>query len=380
MISRLRFLLPLVLSGFAAPVAAAEPPQQAYIRCVQSELSALGASGVAVSGKLNGATKSAALAVQKQHGSNRGVALLPRLSDTSAVSWCRELAVLKPGLKKYMPSASKPLFAGTGGAGSVQTALIATAFTNVERFFQSRYGIHLASRVDVAGSDSGKELTQLAVGLQRSRGISFGGMSRSVSRNCGSPSLYYSGIAYLDQLLICWKRMPRYDQAWHKKVYPKISAIMAHEYMHHLQRELTNSKVWKSSYRSQRKMGPAWMVEGGAEVAEYDWRTTRGGYRKLSLQELLKPAAKSKKGLRAMQEHRSVKGAEQYLTARFAVYLLSRRYGDQAVLDYWRYVGQGKSWEAAFRNAFGLSIGSYYTEFETMRRNPELASAFLAGK
>lgn len=376
--SRFHFLLPLVLSALAAPLLAAEPPQAPYIRCVQNELAALGAA-VPVTGRLNRATKTAAQTMQKRFASSAHMALLPKLSEIPAASWCRELASLKPELRKFMPSASAPLFMSSGGPGSVQTAVVRESFQSVERFFQARYNLQLASRVDVAGADSGAELTKLAIALQRGRGVSYGGMSRSVGRNCRTPSIYFSGQAYRDQLLICWKREAKFDQAWRRKVGPKIGAIMAHEYMHHIQYELTNSKVWRNNYRSQSRMGPAWMVEGGAEVAEYEWKIARGGYRRLSLAELMKPASKSAKSLRTMLENRSVKGLEQYLTARYAVYLLTKRYGEQAVLNYWRHVGQGKSWEAAFRAAFGQSISSFYSEFEVMRRDTQRSASYMAG-
>lgn len=380
MTSRFLRAFALLLAASAAPLWAAEPPQAPYVRCVQNELAALGIAEIAVTGRLNRSTKSAAHSVQAANSGKPHLALLPKLSETSAASWCRELASLKPGLSKFMPSASAPLYLSPGGQGSVQNAVLRDAYGSVESFYRARYDLKLASRVDVAGADSGTELADLAVELQRGRGISFGGMSRSVGRGCRTPSVSFSGIAYLDQLLICWKREASYGQAWRRKVMSRIGRIMAHEYMHHVQIELTNSKVWKPGYRSQSRMGPAWMVEGGAEVAEYAWATSKGGYRRLSLAELMKPAAESNKALRTMLENRSVKGYEQYLVVRFAVYLLAERYGEQAVLNYWRHVGQGKSWEAAFNSAFGQSMSSFYTEFEAMRRDPQRVAAYIAGR
>ncbi|WP_421054693.1 hypothetical protein [Leisingera sp. D0M16] len=346
---------------------------------MQNQLAAMGVNGVSVTGRLSGATRQGAEALRQQNPQAQGLAMLPRLTEKSAVGWCREIGALQPGLRKYMPAAQAPIVTGQGGAGSVQTALLRQSFQDVESFFKNHYGIYPASRVDVAGADSGEDLAQLAVGLQRQRGRSFGRMSTYVAKICETPSSKYGGQAYLDQLLICWPLKSRYDAAWAKKVRRVVGAIMAHEYMHHIQRELAHEKVLSKNYTPRRRFGPAWMVEGGAELGEYNWLVKRG-YRKLTLQELQKSALKNSKGLRGMQNYGTVKGGEQYRTARFAVYLLAHRFGEDAVLNYWRYLGQGKSWEAAFRAAFGMSLGTYSSEFETLRRDLAQAKAFMAGK
>ena len=58
---------------------------------------------------------------------------------------------------------------------------------------------------------------------------------------------------------------------------------MAHEYMHHIQYELANFKTINGGSFHRSKMGPGWMVEGGAELGEYNWKVARGGFKRLSL-------------------------------------------------------------------------------------------------
>lgn len=366
-------LIPLSQLVFHASAKADE----AYVNCVQNELSAMGVSGIPMTGKINSATKTAIEVLRGQYASVAAIAVLPRLSEQSAVSWCREIAALKPALRGHMPGSGAPLVLGPGGEESLQTSMLRRTFHEVEQFFNTQYRIYPASRVDVAGSASGETLAQYAIALQRKRGRSIGRMDNHVSEICDTPSIRYGGQAYRNQLLICWPHAARYDAAWQKKVTPVVSAVMAHEYMHHVQRELANDKVSSSGYRSRSKRGPAWMVEGSAELAEYRWRGKRYGVRK-SLQALQEPARESSKGLRGMQSHGAVKGRDQYKIAMFAVYLLAERFGEDKVLDYWRYIGQGKSWEAAFKASFGLSLGDYMTRFETLRADPAAAAAFIA--
>lgn len=367
----------LFLSAFAPTLANAE---NEYATCIQKELSALGIAGVPVTGKLDRATKSGTEALRAAYPTVPLIANLPRVSEQSAVSWCREIAALKPSLRKLMPSSSPPIVLSTDGAGGTQTVMLQRSFQNVQQFFHSYYDIYLASRVDVAGAASGDQLAQLAVQLQRARGQSYGRMGASVAEVCRTPSNSYSGQAYRNQLLLCWPAAARYDSAWRNKASRTVSRVMAHEYMHHVQRELSSDKAGSSGNRSRSKMGPAWMVEGSAELAEYRWSVKRGGVSAKPVSILQKQARKSTKSLGGMHRHGSVDGGRQYRVAFLAVYLLAERYGEDAVIEYWRLLGQGKSWEASFRKVFGQSIGGYTQTFESLRFNTNNASAFMAGK
>lgn len=349
---------------------------QEYVVCVQKQLAALGVAAVSPNGSINSATRSGAEAIRAKYPTRAGIALLPRMSEKSAVSWCREIGALGAQTRQFMPGAAAPIIIGPGGQ---QTAILQNAFREVESFFRSFYNITPASRADVAGGASGKELAQFAVQLQRKRGRSYGRMSEYVSRMCETPSRRYGGQAYRNQLLICWPVSKSYDSSWYRGVYPIVSAIMAHEYMHHVQRELTNDKISSGSYSSRRKMGPAWMVEGAAEVAENNWRVTKLGVKRKSLVEMQAYASENRKPLGGMHSYGTVKDAKQYRVAFLAVYLLAERSGEQAVLNYWRYIGQGKSWEAAFKAAFGLSLNSFTNQFERMRSDPTAARAFISG-
>lgn len=370
----------LAIGGLALPAGRAAA-QQAYVTCVQSQLAALGYSGIKVSGKVDGASAAAVEALRAKNAGNRGMALIPKLNEATAVSWCREIGTLNPGLRRHMPAASPPLVLSGGGSGSVQTAMLAQAFAEAERFFQSTFGIYPASRVDVTGAGSGTELAKLAVELQRQRGRSYGRMDSNVSRVCGSPSDYFGGQAYREQLLICWPYTKTFSAEWRRKTQGEVTAIMVHEYMHHIQSELANDKDINARNMGFRgKIGPAWLVEGAAEYVEYRWSTSRGGRPKLSLEQLQKSSREFRKPLGAMLDNRSVKGRSQYHISRFAVYLLASRFGERAIFDHWRYIGQGYTWEQAFERAFGMKMGAFQSAFEVYRLDATAAAAFAAGK
>lgn len=349
----------------------------AYVTCVQKGLASFGYAGLPSNGKINSATVAAVEALRGKHPSNHGISVIPKLSEKTAVSWCREISALNPPLRRNMPSGSQPIVLSAGGNGSKQSEMLAQAFREAEQFFQKTYGIYPASRVDVAGSDSGEELAALAVELQRKRGRSYGRMTTYVSRICGTPSNRFGGQAYRDQLLICWPTTENHDNQWRRKTSPIVTSIMIHEFMHHVQRELGNEKFsGRRLSRDRRKLGPAWMVEGTAELAEYRWRVKRGGLPRMSIQKLQKDARESAKSLRAMHGDRTVKGGKQYRIARFAAYLLAERFGEKAIFDYWRYIGQGRTWERSFEMAFGMKLSTYQSQFEAFRVDANKAAAF----
>lgn len=375
MMRPVRFLGAIAMSLLSCTTAQAGM-EEPYVQCVQQQLSAMGVSGVSVTGKINSATKAGIEAVRQRHPEAARLAALPRLSDYTAVSWCREMAALKPALRQMMPSSKPPHVLGKS---KMHIALLQKSFAEVEQFFHSYYGIYPASRVDVAGAGSGATLADLAVDLQRLRGPSWGRMRNYVSEVCESPSVRFSGQAYLDQLLICWPYRKTYDAAWRQKSTKTISLIMVHEYMHHVQRELANDKLLRGGARTRSKRGPAWMVEGSAELAVYRWRQKRWGGSEEMLTNAMKYSGATQKGLGGMQNHGTVKGYEQYQIAMYAVYLLEERFGRQSTLDYWRAIGAGESWESAFRDTFGMSLRAYAGLFDDMRVKPVKAAAFRKG-
>ncbi|MFT7596997.1 MAG: hypothetical protein ACI8R4_004340 [Paracoccaceae bacterium] len=134
----------------------------------------MGISGVAVNGKINGATKSATDALAKKHASVAGSR--PCRACQSVV---RSVGVAKlPSLnRRYAatcPPAARLIYLVPGGPGSLQTEMQRKSFLDVEQFFHTFYGLYPASRADVADASSGYELAEYAIELQRKRGRFFG--------------------------------------------------------------------------------------------------------------------------------------------------------------------------------------------------------------
>ena len=101
-------------------------------------------------------------------------------------------------------------------------------------------------------------------------------------------------------------------------------------------------------------MGPGWMIEGAAMVAELEYLSP--GLKKFgvtTIVELLAPARTSDLRLNKIKKAEST---EEYEVALFAVFLLAKRESVNRVMDYWRLLGQGKSQEQAFDEIFGITL------------------------
>lgn len=374
MLRKLMFTIAVFLT--AQHASAATP--DATVACVQQQLTGLGYGGLKATGKVDAATRAAAKAF-KSKSSAGAIRALPVFKLETAVGWCREIAAAHPKTRKHMPSAQSPIVLAHGGAKSVPHTMVARAFAETEGFFRRQYGFQSASRVDVAGSHDIRELAGFTAELQRKRRFSSGGIAKGLNKACNQGHSY-GGVAYRNQLLVCWPKPKSLDRKWQRKTSAIVTGIMVHEYMHHAQRELTNDKFFASrNYYARRKMGPAWMVEGTAEVVQFDWLVRRGGIKDPGVGGLITRASKSTKTLRSMHDYGSVKGGRQYTVAHLAAQLLAERHGERAMFTYWRQIGRGHNWEAAFQAAFKMRLSDYERLFETLRRDPAKATAFARG-
>ena len=135
-----------------------------------------------------------------------------------------------------------------------------------------------------------------------------------------------------------------------------------------MQYDLSRSRTDRPGPR-QRKLGPAWMVEGTAEVLEMLYifgDIPDDGKHFFNLQN---PARRSRETLNDLSDPGTVRGYTGYGVSRFAATLLFRSHGLDNMLQYFRWLGRGLSQEAAFAEAFGQSMASFEEEFEFLRRD-----------
>lgn len=173
-----------------------------------------------------------------------------------------------------------------------------------------------------------------------------------------------NAVATVDFILFCWP-----EKAPIRPGDPRLGTVMAHELFHQLQYDLAGVRDERRKPGAPRRLGPAWMVEGSAEVIEYLFQRGSLPQDGADLFDLQTPARKSRLTLAELSEHGSINQGRAYGVARFAAYLLAREHGIDGLLSYFEGLGKGKSQDAAFEDAFDQSRESFQTAFEALRRS-----------
>jgi hypothetical protein len=144
--------------------------------------------------------------------------------------------------------------------------------------------------------------------------------------------------------------------------------LIAHEMTHHYQRQLAGDQAGKVK----------WMLEGmaesvGAQVVARKGYMNLVGYKNNWLGGL--KTANNKPRLFELRSRDGWSNAISqygsgltYKTAGVAVLLLTERFGQQKVLDYFVELGQGESPETSFQRVFGVKMTDFESELESLLR------------
>lgn len=243
--------------------------------------------------------------------------------------------------------------------GDARRAALEASVTEATDWLKARTGLGIDGTFVVLGADRRSLDQVLDAGYARL------GRPRPIVPDiadliCSGPRA--NAIASADFVLVCWPLAP-------KEAHPKaLPSLMVHELFHQLQYDLARVRGDRPG-QGRRRLGPAWMVEGSAEVLEMQYVLGRIPDAGRDLFHLQNPARRSRLTLADLGPHGTVRGAEAYGISRFAASLLVRRHGLERMLGYFRALGRGATQEAAFAQSFGQSMTAFETEFEFLRRN-----------
>lgn len=186
-------------------------------------------------------------------------------------------------------------------------------------------------------------------------------VNANVSVLCGGP--YPNAIASADFILVCFP-----EDGPEKVNRLRLSAVLAHEMFHQMQYDLSKTRADRPS-DGPRKLGPAWLVEGSAEVLELLYIQALLPADGPELFDLQSPARRSRITLSSLQAHGTVRDPASYGVARFAASLLARRHGIDGFINYFAALGRGQGQSEAFQRTFGQTFEAFEAEFETVRRD-----------
>ncbi|MCF6432218.1 hypothetical protein [Leisingera sp. MMG026] len=361
--------------GFAllAAPAAADP----FVKCVQGQLADLGYDPGRRDGVLSQATLRAWTSLRQIPAAAKAghLAGLPALTQKTAIHWCRELPALKSGLEKHLPSAAQVrVLADSPNAEKG----VRQAYKRTLRFMDREYGIVLAGNIGIAAAGNTKTVQTYVRRLLSQMSSARFNPDASIAAHCNKP-FGVAGAAYLKFMYICWDNPHQADKAWLKRSRKWLGAMMAHEYMHLVQAELGGGRAEGFNGAAvRRRMGPSWLVEGSAELVAARFGKKALRLRAPGLSELQDASLKSTQNLKAMRAPRTVRTEGDYDFSHFAVHILTRIHGEDALFGFWRQLSTGKSWDQAFQDTFGTGLSAFEAQVMELRKTPGAAKAYIA--
>lgn len=353
-----------------------------HVGCVQGQLAALGYDPGPVDGVSGPRTRAALRAFLDGLEADETRAAFDRLPDfvtRSAVGWCREIGLQAPAAAALMPSRQPPkVFVGSNVHPDLE-AHVRVAFEEAEAFLQRRYGVQVASQVKIilaTNVDDWQDLIDQA-GTMKLQG--WGEIRARGKRDCET-EFGLGASASRDGLSFCGKVLALKEPGLGDLYRLVLSVTMTHEMVHNAQREFSFDKVarWVTNPDVVRpRMGPAWMVEGSAQVIEQAFMKDKYGRGQPTLDGMQALAAASDLDLRKIRQAREVRLAEAYDVSAFGVALLIDRYGEETVFRYWREVGETDNWFTAFQNVYGMSVEEFETLYPLLRDDQIARAEFI---
>lgn len=347
------------------------------VRCVQNQLTDLGADPGPADGSIGPRTRQAAQEVLQSHPLRSLLGDMPRLDRYAAVTWCRELPRLSRETGRHRPFLAEQVYAVEGDATGAQRDLLDRTVNNVTNFFRGRHGVQIISRLEIAAASDDATILRLLEQLPTRGPRMRESAVRWTKMACGRDRVI-TGFAMGNVLLFCWPGTERFDDAWSDSLALRLGRVMVHEMTHILQSELSHEilpQPGRSAHQSNR--GPDWLVEGAAEVLADQYIGIRRG----------EPFARAFRfdltndtPLRDLHKNLSVATKRAYGVANLAVLVLARRHGYPALFEYWREIGRSRSTDTAFEHAFGITLAAYEKTFEALRDDPAALLAYADGE
>lgn len=367
------FLL-LLLSLVTLP---AKSHAEEYVLCLQRQLNALGYDAGPEDGLWGKRTKAAALALRSENPLLKDHPNLAKANRASAIAWCREIGVARFDTQKYRPSFEDEKFRFAPEFTAVQRSVIKSSTFSAWAFLKHYLKFDLASRIDVvAGVDAGQIATDMKAISRRGSTSHYPNQRKKVGKHCDGVTTW-TAIAYPDFIMICANPDMTDDADWIKEK-PRLIRLFIHEFVHSFQSEHSLAKTQPDlSRRGLKTMGPGWMVEGAAMLAEFEHYSR--GLREFGFSTIAQLQAPAKESKLRLGKLGKLEGREEYEVARFAVFLLAKRESVSRVMDYWRLLGQGKSPNQAFVDIFGMSLAEFEEHFQRARNEAVYAIQFIQG-
>ena len=149
-----------------------------------------------------------------------------------------------------------------------------------------------------------------------------------------------------------------------------------HSLVHSYQQLLPEYRENTASHSEVYLDGPAWLLEGGAEFQTIRSFEMGGSYVYEQRRKWYRERAETvNTHLSQLETYGDLLATEEgYQLSTMAVELLAAHAGEKAVINYWKLLGPGTTWQDAFEAAFGMTPAQFYPKFAQHRATgfPEL--------
>lgn len=246
------------------------------------------------------------------------------------------------------------------------------SFENVLYFYKKQYGITLTRPVQLIASQDPNFIAKARHKAHAGK-LSFDPMKKRAKQLCKNANRV-TASADSHAIRVCFKSPVKINRDWMNFNKDRLSTVLAHEVMHTIQRQLSGSNYYIVGKRAVH--GPKWLVEGTAVFAQNQFQN-KGNWSKSELHKVFKNAQKSQRKLSEIVETDTHITYADYELSHFATFLLTHKFGQDKVLEYWKNLKSGEGWEIVFKKTFGLNMNAFMRDVERLRLNEPDALAWM---
>ncbi|WP_370205705.1 peptidoglycan-binding domain-containing protein [Pararhodobacter marinus] len=368
MVSKLVSVLSLAILGLVVSSAVFSSPVHAlsaHVRCLQDQLNAAGYRDGPVDGQVEDTTRGALENFARDHG----LQIRSELTSDNAVTWCRRLGLNDPALRAYWPSARRPVALSI--AHDIPRDLAERVENRLEaeiRSISALLGLDLSATDDVivVRNETWRESLPRMQALRGAGDSPF--FAQAMERHCTGTNRL-GGWTVSGLTIFCLRNDAVLGETFSER---DLRHALRHEAVHLIQHQVSALRV----RRINETPGwdphelPIWMAEGTAVILEGRYpaqsAVSTADRRLLSTFD-----NRDWPDLRQLETRLGLKIDYDgvYLGGAVAVsYLIARHGGYRALGNLYERMGEGRLFDSAFAEAFGLSLVGFYDEFAALGR------------
>jgi hypothetical protein len=340
---------------------------RAAVRCVQAQLNKLEFDAGAVDGALGPKTRAAFNRLKTRQPD---LVFDTKLNRDNAIVLCRELGLAQSRLRLDWPGFLKRFETRYDPAVSVENRkILSSSVSDALNKLAKRFKVSLAGQFIVLSAIDPRDMRKLVEKTLGGR-IDRHEFQKFMNLTC-SKTTPIGGFAGGPYIAVCFpkgnpdvKRYTMNKPGNGNRKRDLLDDVVFHEVIHVAQRQLSGYSGRKPSKGKISKMGPEWLIEGAAEILtqlalspDMDLKSRMAG---------LKFVAGGPSGDISKYNAYDARKKDRdslYIQGVLASYHLTRIAGDRALLNFYRDIGNGMTWQKSFKANFKLTPEQFYAVF-----------------